>query len=766
MFKAKSEKNGGLTLLEHTQHVVTAMEGIAKHLGYDATLTRYAAVLHDLGKGHPFFQKMLTETNERIKKSMMTYEDPHRHEYSSLLFLSIFPTKWHNQLIEMIVSHHKSIINDKRERGLLDFVKPEKMGQKSTFERHLEDDSCIWEDWSNQVQIEILPFFGISPKQISREEAEVSFNYAVEYCKNLPNGWSDLKGLMISADHFASHFGRRTEKPENCFVKQQLEGLYKKPDLSFYNRTSNFHPLSLQDANNLKPHTLVIAPTGAGKTDYLLRRCNGRVFYVLPFQASINAMFERIDGNLNHQNGSSTQPRKPKDQQFHIRHLHAVSTLKKEVGGKELEDTFDEVALQKHPGASVKVLTPHQLAALAFGTVGHEAIAIDIKDCDVILDEVHVYTEFTQAMVIEITKALLRLNCNIHVGSATIPTALYDALLEILGGQAHVLEVKLPKEQIASFNRHTIIKHKDNSKEADLVKTSIRHLNKTLIVSNSVLQAQKRYETYLGMEDLEDIPKLLVHSRFRRCDRGTLEELIYKFDKKEKPCIVCTTQVVEVSLDINYDCMFTDAAPLDSLIQRFGRINRSRTESTIGRLKPVHVFAPTKSTLPYKKPIVEASFEALPNGDLHETVIQSLIDSVYPETEILPIEIHALFKDDEYQLKTLEHLPKSVLFELLKIDSIPVIIESDVEYYEDWKNEDRYTREIPVPTTVLLKHLHSLRQLEVGHRPFVVKDEWYNKGTGSTLTLPDFMRQNPKTWFQTCFGLEIPNTIDEKGVIL
>lgn len=763
MFKAKSEKNGGLTLLEHTQHVVTAMEGIAKHLGYDATLTRYAAILHDLGKGHPFFQKAIHDADHNIE-SLIKSNIIHRHEYSSLLFLSLFPVDLWDSLIEMVVSHHKSIIKDKSKRGLLDLIMAGE--EEALFSWHADHKDGLWEDWSIQVQIEILPFFGISPKQISREEAEVSFNYTVEYCKNLPNGWSDLKGLMISADHFASHFGRRTEKHEDCFVKQQLEGLYKKPNLSFYNRISNLHPLSLQNAKNSKPHTLVIAPTGAGKTDYLLRRCSGRVFYVLPFQASINAMFERIDGNLNHQNGISTQPRKPKHQQFHIRHLHAASTFKKEVGGKELEDTFDEVALQKHPGASVKVLTPHQLAALAFGTVGHEAIAIDIKGCDVILDEVHVYTEFTQAMVIEITKALLRLNCNIHVGSATIPTALYDALLEILGGQAHVLEVKLPKEQIASFNRHTIIKHKDNSKEADLVKTSIRHLNKTLIVSNSVLQAQKRYKTYLGMEDLEDIPKLLVHSRFRRCDRGTLENLIYKFDKEGKPCIVCTTQVVEVSLDINYDCMFTDAAPLDSLIQRFGRVNRSRTLLNIGQLKPIHVFAPTKSTLPYKKPIVEASFEALPNGDLHETVIQSLIDSVYPEIDIREVGIHALFKDDKCQLKTLEHLPKSFFFNLLEIDSIPLIIESDVEYYEDWKNEDRYALEIPVPISVVHNHLNSLRQLKVGHRPFVVKDEWYNKGKGCNLTLPDFIQQNPKTWFKTCFGLEIPANIDTEGVFL
>ncbi len=73
-----------------------------------------------------------------------------------------------------------------------------------------------------------------------------------------------------------------------------------------------------------------------------MKRCKGRVFYTLPFQASINAMYERFKSVL-------------KDTEAEIHLLHAASALKVKV--KQLEEKI----LQRHIGASVKVLTIHQL---------------------------------------------------------------------------------------------------------------------------------------------------------------------------------------------------------------------------------------------------------------------------------------------------------------------------------------------------------------------------------------------------------------------
>ena len=70
-----------------------------------------------------------------------------------------------------------------------------------------------------------------------------------------------------------------------------------------------------------------------------------------------------------------------RDTDAQIYPLHAASILK-------LNGGYERI-LSRHVGASIKVLTPHQIAALAFGLKGYEVTALDIRGCDVILDEIH-----------------------------------------------------------------------------------------------------------------------------------------------------------------------------------------------------------------------------------------------------------------------------------------------------------------------------------------------------------------------------------------
>ncbi|NJL77342.1 MAG: DEAD/DEAH box helicase [Saprospiraceae bacterium] len=229
--------------------------------------------------------------------------------------------------------------------------------------------------------------------------------------------WSPLRGLLKSADHFASAFMHETEK--------KLKVLFEIPDFGFYwqkDRQSDIYPLSKTDALDARKHTLVVAPTGAGKTDFLLKRCRGRVFYTLPFQASINAMYERIKNTVPNED---------------IRLLHATSKI-------VVKNRIDEQILQPLPGSAVKVLTPHQLAAMIFGTSGFESVMLDVQGTDVILDEIHTYSDYSRAMVIEIVKMLLRLDCRVHIGTATMPSVLYDELLKILGGKNRSMKSNLP----------------------------------------------------------------------------------------------------------------------------------------------------------------------------------------------------------------------------------------------------------------------------------------------------------------------------------
>jgi CRISPR-associated endonuclease/helicase Cas3 len=689
---AKSIENGGLTLYEHTAHVVAAIEYFAAALDFDVKTARNGAILHDLGKAHPHFQNKIKNTGN-LKSAWELEEEnkyAHRHELSSLGFLPLFPKSEWNELIDLVVAHHKSVENDPRNRGILDLNN----NDRNFINFHLKD----WEEWAPGA-LSVAERFGLTTKPIEYSDAKEALSYAVTYCAGKQYGWSPLKGLLRGADHFGSAFTHQTDRI--------LPRTFRRPDLTWFNsdsRKSNLYPLSHTDTSDPRAHTIVVAPTGAGKTDFLMRRCRGRVFYTLPFQASINAMFDRFKHAI---------------PEADIRLLHSTSRLK--AGKNHVEET-----LQPLIGASVKVLTPHQISSVIFGTSGFETTMLDLKGADVILDEIHTYADWAGAMVREIVKALIRLQCRIHVGTATIPSVLYKQLLELLGGSESVYEYKLDNKQLDSFNRHIVFKESDDIERIrQIISEAFVNKERILMVHNTVSRAQESYTRWKNV--FPAIPVMLIHSRFRRKDRIRLEETLKQdFDNRSKPefgpCLVISTQVVEVSLDISFDRMITDCAPLDALIQRFGRVNRARNESTIGKFKPVHVIEPSGVVLPYKMDILRSSFQQLPNGELlEERTIQAKIDAVYPEIEARQIDVHLIFRDGRYAIKELTHRGKSVITEVLEIESATCILESDRELYETGSWETRQALDIPVAFSSIKHKAGKYVQLQVGSWPYVVQ---------------------------------------------
>ncbi len=116
---AKGKEYGSLTLLDHTQFVVQAIEYFLQHLNInlDIDAARYGAILHDLGKTHPYFQKMI-QADGNDDFDFGKYK--HRHEISSLAFLPAIHRVYWDVVIDMVVAHHKSIERDFNNRGILD----------------------------------------------------------------------------------------------------------------------------------------------------------------------------------------------------------------------------------------------------------------------------------------------------------------------------------------------------------------------------------------------------------------------------------------------------------------------------------------------------------------------------------------------------------------------------------------------------------------------------------------------------------------------
>lgn len=686
------------TLYDHLTHVLLAIKKIAANTGFDVKKASLAAILHDIGKTHPVFQKRLNG-----EESKQTF----RHELASLFFLPLVREDWRDDVIEMIVAHHKSVWNDLKNKGILDLERHE----PDVLEYHLGD----WDKWS-PISLEILECFGVTVRPISIEEAREAYESAVIFCKRKvksERGFSELRGLLMAADHFASAMIDKTE------VK--LTKLYQKPDLRFFNRRHELYPLSLCPADSLLPHSMVVASTGAGKTDYLFRRCRGRVFYTLPFQASINAMFFRVMKDLSKDNPN-----------LDIRVLHAASSLiEKEDGVRE------DIVLQKHPGSAIKILTPFQLAGIALGSKGFEAMIVDLKGCDVILDEVHTYSSVSQAIVLKLIAVLKSIGCRLHIGTATMPSMLYKAIKELLG-DGNVQETRLTSAELDKFDRHIIYKIPDWKSSEAIVKDAVEAGQKVLIVCNRVQSAQDAYREI--KREYSDVECLLLHSRMKRKDRKQREaaligldengEATGRFNTAKGACIVVSTQVVEVSLDISFDVMITECAPLDSLIQRFGRVNRKRTEQTIGQMKPVYVIAPPedeKIAKPYELTILQKSYEVLPNGEtLHERDLQAKIDAVFTDINFMKIEEAAAYQaDGTWSIAPLTN-GTAWLVEMLDIDSVTCIVESDLPAYRDGHFKQRMELEIPIRYWSVKDY----PKLEYGNGAYQIPDEAYDEELG------------------------------------
>lgn len=687
---AKSPIDGAIPLMRHLDDVARIAMAVAENLNLNKQLAFKGGILHDIGKVSPVFQETLK--SDYVRRPGFVW----RHEIASLFFLQLVPQDEWPALVDMIVAHHKSVCNDVSGKGLLDLDD----NYEDCFERHAEG----FDSWKNEA-VAILAEFGIIGKEVTLGKARECYDYAIAHCEDKDLNYSLWKGVLMSADHMAS----AKEEVSDCHTN-----LFIKPDLSFYNRQCDLYPLSLISTEDCRKHTLVTAPTGAGKTDFLLRRCRGRVFYTLPYQASINAMYDRIKRDLAKTDAV-------------VSLLHSSSSLKL-VNGQ-----VEERIMQRMVGTSVKVMTPHQMASVVFGIKGYEAMLVDLKGCDVILDEIHTYTSAIQAIVLRIIEVLVNLGCRVHVGTATMPKVLYAKILDLLGGSTNVYEVSLNQDILSTFNRHIIHKVNTYNDCQSIIQRAVKEKQKLLIVCNQVKKAQSVFDSI--REEFPSMKKMMIHSRYKRRDRAALETSLQEtFNTCTEGCIVVSTQVVEVSLDISFDIMITECAPIDAMIQRFGRINRKRSKETIGKYKNIYVIAPPNKDSeckPYDSDVLARSFDVLPDNDiLQESSLQEMIDVVYPEIrDFVNIDYSGVvFSDGEWLIKELCHFSKSAFLDLLDINAATCVVESDKEKYKNSRKDAAMVLEIPVSyRSIAYRHLE---QLENKTRPYVIPDSAYDKELG------------------------------------
>ena len=366
------------------------------------------------------------------------------------------------------------------------------------------------------------------------------------------NAWKEyllIKGLLNKFDYTVSAGYENAESVIDLHEKKLVKNIEK-----FLNG-KELRPAQKFMKMNRDKNLIVIAPTGSGKTEASLLWMNGeKSFYTLPLKVSSNAIYLRIKENYEYKDVA-------------LLHSDAMAVYLREYNGNE--DIGEQYERSKMLSQPLTVCTVDQLFRFVYRALGTEIFAATLKYSKLVLDEIQAYEPRVIATIIYGLKMIQEMGGKFAIITATFPPVLKYFMEQygLVEGKQYIFKDFTGKEyQVEKYPRHKVeIRHS----EMNLDEIRLRGKNrKVLVICNTVSKAQKLYKKLEG----ENV--WLLHSKYIRRDRAFLERKIMGFSESGESGIWITTQIVEASLDIDFDILYTEMCTADSLLQRMGRCNR------------------------------------------------------------------------------------------------------------------------------------------------------------------------------------------------
>jgi CRISPR-associated endonuclease/helicase Cas3 len=311
-------------------------------------------------------------------------------------------------------------------------------------------------------------------------------------------------------------------------------------------------------------HLIVSAPTGSGKTEAALlwaltnsRAMGGaKILYLLPTMVTANSTWQRLVDVFGPENVGLT---------------HSTADLFKRAAERaRAEEEGDQWENRQHYLFDKTFIRPATVATVdQLLTIGFNGRRWDIKEINaanavVIVDEVHAYDGWTLGLLVSAIRHFSRLGTRFLLMSATLPSHTRAILQKALPEAAYIADDTLAHERRSTY----AVKGEYISDDRDAIARAVHEGRRVLVVVNTVRQCQEL------AHQLGELRPICYHSHFILKDRKRIEADIQRTEDGGR--LLVATQVVEVSLDLDFDWLFTECAPADALVQRAGRVNRYR----------------------------------------------------------------------------------------------------------------------------------------------------------------------------------------------
>ena len=351
---------------------------------------------------------------------------------------------------------------------------------------------------------------------------------------------------------------------------------------------------------------IVEAPMGEGKTEAALaayaelasKHPVRGLYFALPTQATGNMMLPRIEEFLKR---FSTQ-----EAELHL--LHGNADLNEDYRQLRARAVYDDAGRENGVRATGWFTARKRglLAEYGVGTVDQILVAAlrsrhlfvrlyGLASKVVVIDEVHAYDAYMSELLEVLLGWLARLGTSVILLSATLPTYKRDRLLRSFSRDAQTdpatlypcissvaVDGEVSAETLHGLKRSTAriiplpVKQGDWDEVLTLLETKLSDGGCAACIVNTVAEAQKLYRLVKSRFEGDDV--LLFHARFTLEKRLEVErDVIARYGKSgERPHrgIVIATQVIEQSLDVDFDLMITALSPVDLVLQRLGRLHR------------------------------------------------------------------------------------------------------------------------------------------------------------------------------------------------